>query len=730
MHPSLLLRPVLAIALVLLIGACSRPTTSTVQAGSGIEVRLSLDLVLASQAPIPSGTRLRWIDLDTRETGEGVMGEEPGLRLPISTLLLLAVESEGAPNDGWLFELVDTDRLRATAGVMPPAHSVTPLRRVQLDTGDGPSGSEVRVECDTLERVAPIDDELCAAIETLLVDDWDVSPGTVELPEGLAAALRTRLSTRVRFAEGPSVLGAHGPSTAIAARSDLRPAFVPDSTIDVLVVENEKLYLRLAAPVDGAYAPIDKGRARHHGWHLLPDNVVAARRQGESIEARLTGGDERISGVLEVPPIPAPRATVRVELPVDAGAIPGGVQVDVFATRTPDGRTHWLRGIHAATGNAVDVRVDEDVPALLVASWAEDGVTVHAVLRSDLEPGGSAITADAWPSAESAAFRTTVDVAPSCFTDLERDLGGTHEVLIRTAFHNAHSNHEGVSNDGTSRASSSGFFRFEFGIAAAVPGRHLFIANHAGLEAESVMAFARVGDRSLSPMVDLVVEESDRGVAIAPHPFDLEGHPQQVVRFTLPADAQAGAYRGLATNVIARRGSMRFTAFTPIHELTDRSIAFRRDAGDWARMRMVWTDGRGVAYVATTLGNGSDVPLHHVEFRRAVRATARIPGTAIEGWDREWIDVYGPWTLAEVEASDPGHPGQGLHISDDTVARGDDGEVELSGLERGGTYTLVPSGTGHRANAPRIVFEVPSDLSGDTLDLGLLRWSEEGPSER
>ena len=196
MFASALPRVLASVALALLAVACSRPSSSTVPAGSGVEVQLLFDRYLSIVENVPVGTRLRWFDLDTQEFGEGRVGSEPTVRVPASTLLVLAVESEGAPRDGWAFELLDTDALRRSSGSHVPDVEVTPVRHAKLRTGPGPSGLEVRVESGTLDRVAPVADHLVEELEGLLVRDWVLPREVLILSSELEPALRERLATR------------------------------------------------------------------------------------------------------------------------------------------------------------------------------------------------------------------------------------------------------------------------------------------------------------------------------------------------------------------------------------------------------------------------------------------------------------------------------------------------------------------------------------------------------
>jgi hypothetical protein len=701
--PAGLVARLFAVLLVALSGlGCGRAATSTLPPGDGVELNLFIGDDLLPFG-LPTGTQVRWIDLEYGGSGSATVGSKEGARVPVTAALAVAVAHSESIDGGWLFAVLDTREMEADFRGYSQFEQVWPTVVVTVETGEGPPGCEVVLEpVDPRRAVRTASDEAYDAVRAAFVADWSGPTGDVTLDSGVVRELYAL------------------PRQQLIPRRARRTPFAANARVQLIGFEGVESIVRLAPPPDGAWAPhaID---SVDFEWAQF-DELVASRQLSAAlpvIPARdAVAAIGPLSGLEPQPP------GVELTVTVPETLLAFALDMDVRAYRLVDGalalhRFHELRGssrFDPATGR-FEIACSGSGPDLLAFRWrAADGSRVHVIPLDDASGADRAAKDVAWT--DDAPVQLSLAVDARCFDGLRPEIGPVPEVLASL-----------VVAPAPERA-----LLWRLALVLDRPGTWGISGFPEGAELRWLQPFARPlpdvrpapQHLLLSPMVTRDLPVDGAAFDIAPIPFDLASHPRETVVFSLPAGVVVGPMDRPGHHVVRRDG------FSTSHAEPDFDGAFRfeRAVGDWLSMRLELIASDGRALVGAVLADHLPDPDEPVrEIRVVLEPAASASGRT------DWFDgavaasselaCYGPWTLERLRAMNGsnGEPGD-LSYPDHSVVVDSNGRFRIDFLRPGGTYTLMPPElTGSQGDAPirAHTFTVPLAGAGTTIDLGLIR---------
>lgn len=672
---------------------CGVAATSTLPPGAGVELNLFVGDDFQPFG-LPTGSEVRWLDLEFGESGFATVGSAEGARVPISAALAVAIEQAESVHDGWLIATLDTREMVVDASGWSQFTRLDRTVELTVAMGEGPPECLVVIEpVHGHTGLPPISDEWFDALYAVLVTDWSGATGAVGLDSQIASGL------------------AREPRRQLLPRRNRSAAFESHSSVQFVAYEGEDSIVRLSAPQDGAWAPHSTDGPVLE-W-LQFNTLLEQRRLSDSVPVRPTRDNLAPVGPVSAIEVPASGHVVTVAVPEALVEFAADMEVRSYSIEKDSKRYSALRDrrgtsqFNSATG-CFEVDSEGSGPGLLSFQWRDaSGERVHLV-PFEQERAGSDV---AWGDAAGVQLAIVVDSA--CFDDLRPEFGPVPEVLAKLT----------VQPDPEHRL----FWGLEFALDRPGPCRVSGLPDGALVDwLDGVVRLLPDVESTLPRLVispELTSQTRVEGaeLVLSPHPFDLAEHPRETIQFVVPAGVIVGRSQSPMLQIGHRRGASRGIDENDVQVGFNGVFQVERAAGDWVQMRLELVSSDGTNFVGAVLADEVTDGEARVTLELAARVTGRTDWVDEAGAHARYLSCTGSWTAERLMRVDPqvDAPGE-LPLSEHSCDLDVDGGFSVDFLRPGGTYTLTFPRLGS-TTARTHTFTVPLGSGGMTVDLGLIR---------
>lgn len=439
--------------------------------------------------PLRTERDVRWYDFESGRHGSARLGFRESLELPRSRQLLVALDQSPRGESDWHYVMVDPLELRMrpstpTFGVDREVLAVVVprLRTMEVGTGAAPVRGPVdeplfvHLDCPELRGALELPRDSLARLEHAFHGLIEGRRESLDLHPTVARHLREALG------EGPDA----GVRLLLASEGRRAP-FRPNATVRLVVPVAYESWAQVTTSTSGALVPFDDIEARH-SWDSY-DDVVAQRVVGPRMRVDASPDAPDFAGTLE---------------PYDEWTFDSHLEVELDASRVEEVRL-TLRPVHmtererrdSAIGvpdvitagvesTVVELGAHEDADHILIQTVEFEDHVRHSLRL--VERGTARVALENVSEVDTVDDALIIDVEPSCFDGLTRELRPAHEVFVAVSF---------------SQETDRGRRRVHWTIVADRPGRHVVTGLPEGWSAWVFDAHLRATNRAHTPLVRL-----------------------------------------------------------------------------------------------------------------------------------------------------------------------------------------------------------------------------------